>query len=259
MKISKYIKIWLRTTSLSMETYLSTRGSSIMFIFGKLIRFSFFIISLLIVLGKNKEIAGFSTQQIITFFLIFNVLDILGQLFFRGIYWFRQRVVTGGFDLILVKPVSPIFQVLTSRTDLLDMPLLVVIVWMLIRQNLNISLSNFLLFILIVFCGLILITAIHVMVASIGVITTEVDHAIWIYRDLSLLARVPVDIYVGGLRAFLTFILPIAIIFTFPAKALMGILSWQWVVYSMFFALAFLFLSLKFWNFALTKYSSASS
>lgn len=259
MKIAKYFKLWLRTTFLSIQTVLATRGASLMYIIGKLIRFSFFLILLFIVLGKTKTLAGYDIQQMITFFLIFNLLDIIGQLFFRGIYWFRNEVVSGRFDLILVKPVNSLFQVLTTRTDLLDLPLLVIIIWMLIKQNLSISLINLFLFLLLALAGFLIVTALHVLVAAIGVITTEVDNAIWIYRDLSLMARVPIDIYIDAVRAGLTFIIPIAIVFTVPAKALMGILSWPWIIYSLFISSLLFLGSLKFWNFALTKYSSASS
>lgn len=256
---AKYVKIWLKTTFLSAQTLLVTRGASLMYIAGKFIRFGFFLILLFVVLGKTKTLAGYNIQQMVTFFLIFNLLDITGQLFFRGIYWFRNEVVSGKFDLTLVKPISTLFQVLTTRTDLLDLPLLVIIIWMLIKQNINISLINLFLFLLIAFCGFLIVTAIHIFVASIGIITTEVDNAIWIYRDLSFMARVPVDIYVAPVRAALTFILPIAIVFTFPTKALMGTLSWQWVIYSVVTSSFLFFLSIKFWRFALTKYSSASS
>ena len=213
----------------------------------------------MVVLGKKGQIAGFNLNQMITFFLIFNLLDILGQLFFRGIYFFRRKVVSGQLDLVLIKPINPLFQSLTARTDFLDLPLLLIIIWMLIRVDINITLPGLFLFFLLFCCGFLVIADIHILVASIGVITTEVDHAIWIYRDLSRLARIPVDIYVGLFRAFLTFIIPIALIFTFPAKALMGILSWQWIIYSLCVSVVLFFVSLRFWRFALTKYSSASS
>lgn len=230
-----------------------------MYLLGKFIRFAFFLVLLLVVLGKTKSLAGYNLEQMIVFFLVFNLLDILGQLFFRGIYWFRGDVVSGKFDLALVKPLSPLFQILTNRTDILDLPLLMVIIWALIKQNMAISLINFLLFLLITFCGFLIVTAVHILVASIGVITTEVDHAILIYRDLSLMARVPVDIYIDSVRAFLTFVVPIGVVFTFPAKALMGLLSWQWLIYAFFISITLFFLSLKLWRFSLTKYSSASS
>jgi len=258
MKLKKYLKIWLRTTFLSFQSYLTTRGASLMYILGKLLRFGFFLIMIVVVFDK-KKIAGYGQQEIMAFFLIFNLLDLLGQLFFRGIYYFRHKVVTGQFDLILLKPVNSLFQILTAQTDFLDIPLLLIVIVMLIRLGLGITLVNFILFLLLVFCGFLIITAIHVLVASVGIMTTELDHIIWIYRDLSIMARLPIDIYLGPVKAFLTFIIPIALIFTFPAKALLGLLSWQGAVCSFAGSWLLLTTSLKFWRFALTKYSSASS
>jgi len=51
----------------------------------------------------------------------------------------------------------------------------------------------------------------------------------------------------------------VVILFTVPAKALLGLLSWQWVVLAFLISGLFLWGSLKFWKYALSKYSSASS
>ena len=107
--------------------------------------------------------------------------------------------------------------------------------------------------------AMVLITAVHIFVAAIGVLTTEVDQAIWIFRDLSQAARFPVDIYIEGVRFFLNFVVPIGLIFTIPAKALFGVLSWEWAMVTIVFTVVFYWLIIKFWHYALKKYSSASS
>jgi ABC-2 type transport system permease protein len=114
-------------------------------------------------------------------------------------------------------------------------------------------------FILASIAGVILSTSIHIFVAALGVLTTEVDHTMWIYRDLSLMARFPIDIYTDFLRALLTFVLPVGIIFTFPAKAFMGILGINNLLIAIVMAGVFYYLSILFWRYSLTKYSSASS
>jgi ABC-2 type transport system permease protein len=259
MKLKKYFNLWWRTTILSLQSKLVRRGSSLIFISGKFIRFGFYIFSLMVILTKTQTIAGFDFRQMVNFFLVFNLFDLLGQLFFRGIYWFRGKIVSGMFDLALVKPASPLFLSLLTDTDLLDLPLLLMVITLLIRQNLSLPLLNVFLFLLLSMAAFLIIVALHIFIAGLGLITTEVDNTIWIFRELTLLARVPIDIYMGSVRAFLTFVLPVALIFTFPAKALMGLLSWQWLIYSLIFAFFFLIFALKFWRFALTKYSSASS
>lgn len=258
-KLRTYWYYWLKSSELTLQSLLSTRLSSIMFIIGKFGRFFLFIWFLWILKDKIQLVAGYSIDQLITFFLIYNFFDLFGQLFYRGIYWFRSEIVSGTFDYRLVKPISSLFQILTRHTDFLDIPLLVLVVIALIKRVSFTHPTSLLIFIFLSLAAIIVLTAIHIIVASIGVITTEVDHTIWIFRDLSAMARVPIDIYVEFIRNILTFIIPIALIFTFPAKAIYGLLSVKVIIFSLLGSLVFYLLSLRFWRFALTKYSSASS
>lgn len=259
MTILKYPKIWLKTSSLSLQTQVVSRGASLMYITGKLIRFGFFLWLIITVAQNVQMISGYKLNQLIIFFLVFNVFDMLGQILFRGIYWFRGDVISGRFDLVLVKPINCLFQILTKHTDFLDLPLFLIVVGILLKQGLYLKLTDWLLFFILGSASFLIITAIHIIVASIGVLTTEIDHTIMIYRDLSNMARVPVDIYINPIRLFLTVVFPVAIIMTFPAKALMGILAFPWIIFSLAMSLIFFLISLKFWKYALTCYNSASS
>lgn len=255
----KYLFVWLKTTSLSAQSNLSRRGGSLMFLTGKFIRFIFFLLLLLLVGERVSQVSGYSLNQMVVFFLFFNFFDMFGQIFFRGIYHFRQIVISGEFDFRLVKPISPLFQALTRVTDILDLPLFLIIILYLIKQAIGLPANTLFVFGILILGAILIITAIHIFVAGIGVITTEVDHTIMIYRDLSSMARVPMDIYAPSIRAFLTFIIPIGIAFTIPAKAFLGILSLNFALYSIFSSIVFFMLSIYFWRYALTKYSSASS
>lgn len=258
-QIKKYLKYWLKASGLAFQSLTATRGASFMFILGKFIRFFFFIWFLVIIEQRVNQVAGYSLDQLITFFLVFNIFDLFGQIFFRGIYWFRNYIVSGDLDLILTKPLKPFFQVMARHTDFLDIPLFLLVFGYLIYQISQLSQFDIFSFLILSISGILLVLSFHLIVASLGIITTEIDHAIMVYRDLSTMARFPIDIYTEAIRGFLTFIIPIALIFTFPAKALLLLLSPGWIIFSLLFSLLFLFLSLKFWNYSLTQYSSASS
>lgn len=251
--------VWLKSGSLSLETLLATKGASLMYLAGKFIRFYFFLWLLFRLEDQVTKVSGFTINQLIVFFLVFNIFDMFGQIFFRGVYWFRGKVLSGEFDFDLLKPINPLFQVLSQRTDFLDIPLFLIVAAMLAKYLSAANLLTWLLFAFISLASILLITAVHVGIAALGVLTTEVDHTMMIYRDLSNMGRVPVDIYTKFIRALLTFVFPIAVITTFPAKVLMNLLSWQYLLFSILVSLFLFLLSLKFWKYALTKYSSASS
>lgn len=255
----RYWRIWRQTASLSAQTALVHRGGAALFIAGKLLRFGGFILFLVILQQRLDRVAGYTFSQLLIFFLIFNFFDLFGQIFFRGIYWFRNKVVSGDFDLYLIKPVSPLFQILTGHTDILDIPLLVIVIVMLVGQPISLSWWQVLGFGVVCVSAMVIITAIHVVVAALGVLTTEVDHTIMIYRDLSQMARWPVDIYTDTIKGLLTFAVPVALAFTFPAKALLGLLQPVVIILTLWGSLIFFWLALKLWYYALNQYASASS
>src|SRR3989344_4712368 len=88
-----YWKIWWTSSILSVESVLENRLGVAFLLSGKIVRFIFFIFFLVIINRQVQQIAGYSLNQMITFFLMFNLLDLFGQLFFRGIYWFRDQGV----------------------------------------------------------------------------------------------------------------------------------------------------------------------
>ncbi len=264
MKVfKKYLKIWLKLTILAFSIDLSNRFTAILAITGKLIRFLFFLGFLFLLVGRTETLAGYDFYQVVFFFLTFNLIDILVQFFLRGVYHFRGLIVSGDFDLVLVKPINPLFRSLFQRTDAYDfLTLIALIVYMIIfitKSNLVITPLGVILYLVLILSSFILGLAFHIGFLGIGILTTEIENIVWIYRDLSGMGRIPIDVYREPLRTFLTIVIPIAVIVTFPAKALMGLLSWQWVVFSFVISGLFLFLSIRFWRYALTQYSSASS
>lgn len=258
----KYIKVWYLLTLSSFSTALISRFGAALFITGKLIRFSFFLIFLFLLLSKTKVLVGFDIWQVVFFFLTFNLVDSISQFLFREVYRFRQQVVTGTFDLVLVRPISPLFRSLFGGADFLDFLTLVPLVGftLYIAERLGpFSFGNTILYFALLANSIIIAASFHILVLAIAILTTEIDHTIMIYRDLTQMGRIPVDIYNEFLRGLLTFAIPVGAMMTFPAKALMGLLSLPAVFISFLLGIAIFFLSIRFWQFSLKHYASASS
>lgn len=250
-------------TSREAQTQLLTSWAGILFITGKIVRFLLFFIFLFSVLSSSNTLASYNREQVILFFLVFNLVDIMIQFFFRGVYTFRFRVASGDYDIDLCKPLPTFFRPIFGSTDILDfitlLPLWAYFFWFTYTHQLLINLEGLVLFILLLVNSLLVGFAFHLFVCSVCVITLNIDHLIMVYRNLTDMARFPTDIYKKGIQYFLTFTIPVVILITVPAKAFMGFLSWQWVVVSLVIGGVFLFSSLWFWRFSLKHYSSASS
>lgn len=260
-KLKYYTKIWFLMTKNSFLVTLSQKKLFFLFLFGKLIKFFMFLAFIYFILQKTNNLAGYTMTQTIFFFLTFNFVDIISQFLYRHVYSFRPLLVSGDFDLILSKPMNSLFRVLMGGTDAIDLvtipPLIMALIY--IGALLNPSILQVAGYIILLLNGLLIATAFHIAVAAFGVITLEIDHTIMIYRDLTDLGKFPVEIYREPVRSFLTFVVPVGIMITFPVKTLIGLTSVWGIVLSIIFGSMLLFLSIRFWNLALRHYTSASS
>jgi len=245
------------------QSQLLTGWSGFLFLVGKVVRFLLFFVFLFQIISAAGSLAGYNREQVIFFFLVFNIVDIMIQFLFRGIYQFRSLIISGDYDLDLLKPLPSFFRPVFGWTDILDLitlvPLWGYFFWFSFHWHLFASFFDLFLFFALIVNSLILGFAFHLFVGAVGILTTEVDHLIWVYRDLTSMARFPTDIYSKGVRNLLTFVFPVVILITVPAKAFLGLLSGPIVVLSFLAGALFLGASLRFWRYAQRRYTSASS
>ena len=251
-KYRHYFKIWWLMSKNSFSMVLSQKTAMIFFLTGKIIRFGFYVGFLYFLLLGTKTLAGYSPDQTIFFFLGFSLVDVVSQFFFREVYRFRGKIVSGDFDLVLVKPVSSLFTVLMGGADIMDLitipPLIAATYY--VGGLLHPDLSQVFLFLILLINSFVIATAFHIAALSFGIITLEVDNTIMIYRDLTSLGRFPVDIYKQPIQGILTYLIPVGIMMTLPAKALMGLISFQGVIWSFTLGVLMVILSLRYWSFA---------
>jgi len=249
--------------SRAVQTQLLSGLGGFLFFLGKILRFLLFFFLIFSVLSKTGNLAGYSRDQVLLFFLVFNLVDVSTQSLFRGVYRFRREIISGDYDLELVRPLPAYFRPIFGWTDIFDIatlfPLWGYFFWFILRNNLLPNSFNLFIFFLFLLNSMFLGFSVHLLICAICVLTTEIDHLIFTYRDLANMARFPTDIYAKGVQTFLTFIIPVIVIMNIPAKSLIGVLSWQVAVISILLTIFFFFFARKMWRYALSKYSSASS
>lgn len=231
----------------------------VMFALGKLVRFSMFFLFIYFLLSNTKFLVGYTLTQTVIFYLTYNIIDSLSQVFFREVYRFRPIVINGEFDSVLVKPYHPFFRILIGGVDILDAATTLIYVGIsvyFILQLPTFTPLHLLLYFVLILNSLLIATGFHIAVLAMGILTTEVDHTIMIYRDMMRMGSFPVDIYQQPIRFIVTFIIPIGIMMSIPVKSLFDILSPWWYVVSFSFAIGAIIISLKLWDHALKKYQS---
>jgi ABC-2 type transport system permease protein len=99
----------------------------------------------------------------------------------------------------------------------------------------------------------------HILVLVIGVLTTEVDGVIWMYRDLTRMGQFPVNMYMEPLRTILFFLIPVGTMFTIPAQVLINKPGQVSMVITLLIGLSSLIVSYSLWLWSLKKYTSTGS
>lgn len=262
--LKAYWRVWSKLTAQQFQQQIAnSRGTAILFIVSKFFRLATSFLFIWVIMDRAKLIAGYNLAQAIFILALFNLLSSLTQLFMRGIYIFRQKLVDGTFDFYLLNPLSELFYSLFSYTDPLDLilflPYVGIVVWAWINTGYPITLMSVLLIILIATIAEMLILAWHIIILSIGVRYLEVDNTIMLYRDLEKMAAMPIEIYGKYGSAVLTYIFPFALMATIPARVVFGLYNPTFLLVFIALAIFQLKLSLWCWNKSLLKYSSASS
>lgn len=260
-KLKKYLKIWWKMSANSFSIVLGQRIALTTFLIGKTFRFLIFFGFLFFLLKGTGNLLGYTSDQIIFFYLSFNLIDVMVQFLYREVYRFRSMIIKGDFDLVLVKPISALFRVLMGGADIIDLITIppVIILLIIYGARLNPNFVGILGYLALLFNGFLIATAFSISILALAIITLEIDHSIMIYRDLTNLGKLPVDIYKEPLRTVITYLIPVGVVMTLPAKTLMGMTGFWEILGAFLVGIISLILAFQFWKHALTKYTSASS
>jgi len=259
-----YWLVWWRLTRLQFESQIANaKGAALFFILGKLFRLGTAFLFLYVIVDRARVLAGYNLSEAIFIIALFNFVSTLTQLFMRGVYVFRQKIVDGTFDFYLLSPLSELFYSLFSYTDPLDLLLIIpygaITIWAWQLTGFPLTLVGFLLLFVSFVLMELVVFAFHVFVISIGIRYLEVDNTIMLYRDLEKMAAFPIDIYGKVVGSLLTYLLPFALMATVPARIIFGLTSPWLLLYFFLLSLTLVRLSLIYWNHSLKSYSSASS
>jgi len=257
--MKKNLKLFFLFSKFSLKNTFQTSLGAAFFLMGKIIRFAFFFFLIYLIFSKTQLVRGYSLPQAIIFYLTFNLVDTVSQIMFREVYRFRYQVISGSFDLTLTKPIHPFIKILIGGVDFLDLILLIpyiILLIVFISHIPVITAKSIAGYFLLLIGSFMIATAFHIIVLALGILTTQVDHTIMIYRDLTSLGRFPMAIYHEPIRSIFTFILPVGIMMSFPTEALFNLLRPLYFLLAFLISFCLLFISLRLWNFALKKYQS---
>jgi len=94
-------------------------------------------------------------------------------------------------------------------------------------------------------------------VLSMAFLFVKIDNLSYLMASIFDAARWPASIFRGALALLFTFVIPLAVMTTYPSLALLGRIGWSRFATATVVAAAFLALSRYAWVRAIRRYSSA--
>jgi ABC-2 type transport system permease protein len=174
-----------------------------------------------------------------------------------------DHIRQGTLDFVLLKPADAQFMVSTAKVDpwkaidvLTGLGILAGGFWLLGRwpHPAHVAAS---LVVLVAAC--LVLYALFFVVVSAAFWVVRLDNLAYLFMSIFDFARWPVTLFRGGLRIFFTFVIPIALMTTYPALALLGRLSLSTGAAAVAGGVAFLLGARLVWQKAIGHYTSASS
>jgi ABC-2 type transport system permease protein len=214
----------------------------------------------------TKSIGGWELSQTRVFLGILFVVDSIYMIFFHdNLDMISSKVRKGDLDLLLVKPMSSQFLISCQRMAVAYLGNFIMAIawlgWSINRLPVN-DINPWLqsLWLLVLIPAAVTVTyCLKFFFATLAVIFVQAQGIQYMWYQLYKLGTRPDVVYVKKMRLILMSIVPMAMIASVPARSVIMAPDLSLIAYTCGMALLLLWLTTKFWKFALTKYVSASS
>jgi ABC-2 type transport system permease protein len=265
MPVGYYLGLYGMYLRLALKSVAQYRADFAVLIVSALFREGGTLLFLSVVFARITQLRGWSYYEVVLVFGLATVISNLNSVFLGGSQAVGNYVLRGRLDVLLVRPVHPLFLLFGEQClTITGIGSLVVGVAIMVvalgRLGLTIQPWWFLYLPLVAVSGALVLCSISLIVACLAFRLTSVTALLMLLGYLPEFARYPLTIYARPLQFTLTWILPYALTGLLPIGFLLG--KTGYAIYGPLAPLAgwlFLGLALAVWRFAIREYKSTGT
>ena len=208
------------------------------------------------------QFAGWDWQAALLVLGLFTILQgVAATLFIPNLNRIVRYVEQGTLDFVLLKPISSQFWLSLRQLSPWGLPDIAFGVGLILYASRlkNLSLGNLGFGAILLAFGTVILYSLWFMLGATSIWFVKIYNVTEVLKGFLEAGRYPVVAYPAIYRVFFTFVIPIAFLTTIPAEAMLGRLNPLWLLADLGLAIALLWISHRFWQFALKFYTSASS
>jgi ABC-2 type transport system permease protein len=260
----RYLSLFLDFMKQNIKSMLEYRIDFIIDAISSLVERMVGLTFIWIIFNNAPMLDGWNYYEVTFIYGFLAVVKGINHIFFDnlwalGNYYIRE----GQFDIILVRPISPLFHLLANKIQQKGIGGLLIGLVILIKSANEIgigwSLFNIVAMIFFILCATAIFSGVELIVATSAFWVVRSFTLMWPIFSLNEFVAYPLTIYNKGIRFFLSVIIPYAFISFYPANFFMDKGFQSYSLLTPVVAIIVWFISIKVWKFGLSNYSSTGS
>ncbi len=260
MGLIKYI---IKNVTMQLSSKAEYRGNLLLFFFlAVLLQFTTVFITYSVVNITDNGFPEWDFYEIVLLIGVFSLGKGIYDMFFHHIKHISWYIHEGHLDNMLVKPFHPILQMIDFNIYEVFHIIGAFIMFFICIPNIDIdfSINIFFKFLLLLITSFFAVFSTHLIAGTTGFWIVKNGSIVWalekIVRDFS---KWPMNLYDKKLLYVFSFIFPVALVNYFPTSILLGKnLDW-WVWLTPVWGIIYFLLSIVFFNYGLSNYSSTGT
>lgn len=262
--MNRYFRLYLYFLRFSFSKAMEFRLDFSFRIVMDIIYYAVNILFFKVIYLHTPMLAGWNEEQTMIFVATYLVIDAIGMtVISTNMWWLPFYINRGDLDFYLIRPVNPLFFLSLREFSANSFLNLLIAAGFLIYTLMNYSVSfgpaDLLLFFILILNGVFLMYLLQ-MIMIIPVFWTHSGRGFMdLFFSMSLAMERPDRIFKGWLRVLFTYLIPFALIASFPAKIFLEGARASTLLHLGAVTLIFWMIMTTFWKKGLKNYSSASS
>lgn len=226
MTAKYYYKLVIRFFAISWHRIRTFNFEFIMLFIHLLFNFSFVLLFWTSLLRHIHSFGEWSFGELAVFSGITFLGEAIGGVFF-GFRDLPQKIIGGGLDKFLIRPMNTLFAVLFEQVSIVyffeqfltSILLIVIVCW---HYVIPVTLWNIILACVVLFAGVVIYNLLYGMITFLAFWFGKVNVFRSLIFGIGESKKYPLNIFPSGIQYFLTFVIPIAFISYYPAAIFLG-------------------------------------
>lgn len=263
--MKRYMKLYLKFLQQYIKTLIEYRADFILGLVGFVLVQFVGVIFIQLIFNSIPTLQGWNFYEILFIYGFAQIPRGIDHVFTDYLWIFSWKtIVQGEFDKYLVRPLNPLFQVISEKFqpdgfgEIIIGSILLITSW--INLGIEVTISKLLTLIVVILFATLIYTSIKLAVTSLAFWVKFAQSYMFMAYQLSSFVKYPITIYPFGIRFIVTFLIPFAFTGYYPGAYFLGRENFvQGILLTCLIAVVAFIIAYRIWVIGISKYESTGS